>query len=284
MKEKRFLDELIETVKAKKEIDKIPIEVYSKHKHSFKDNYDFKILLLNAPCNGLGDVVFGMKLRNYLTGWYNFDVKIASTKVDNFKTLGEKDENLYRLKGGKSDPFRRFRNLNFVDENGHIITAPEADLILVSPMQMDFDSDYSDVKTLIPYSNRYNTYFFSEYNDSLSKNFDFNTGIGKGRMGLLFTTTGKTKRINSLKNPYVVVYIAETVDRSETCFINFVSMVTKKYCEKYKKFDIVVPPWIGTDLSKDSNMIKKVVNIGKKYYNEINVVTKNEGSFNIYES
>jgi hypothetical protein len=119
VKEKRLLEDLINLIDSKREIfvdDKSPIDVYSQYKHRLGDLSKFKILLLNAPCNGFGDVVFGMKLRNYLKEWYNADVKIASTKVDNFKTLGEKDENLISLKGGKSDQCRRFRHLNFVDK------------------------------------------------------------------------------------------------------------------------------------------------------------------------
>ena len=120
MKQQKFLTEIIKNIKSKKfyKNDKIPIEVYSSHGHNNK-NVKLKILLLNAPCNGFGDVVFAMKLRDYLIEWYpSCTIKIASTKIDNFKSLGEKDENLYQLKGGKSEQCRRFRNLSFVDKKG----------------------------------------------------------------------------------------------------------------------------------------------------------------------
>ena len=151
--EDTLIDGLLKILQKKRgynRFEKLPLQVYQNQKFKFGDLSNLKILILNAPCNGFGDVVFGMKLRNYLHEWYNCDVKIASTKVDNFKSLGEKDENLYQLKGGKSDQCRRFKNLSFVDKNGKKIKTPEADLIFVAPVQMDFDANYSDVKTLLP--------------------------------------------------------------------------------------------------------------------------------------
>ena len=119
MDEDTLIDGLLKILQKKRgynRFEKLPLQVYQNQKFKLGDLSNLKILILNAPCNGFGDVVFGMKLRNYLHEWYNCDVKIASTKVDNFKSLGEKDENLYQLKGGKSDQCRRFKNLSFVDK------------------------------------------------------------------------------------------------------------------------------------------------------------------------
>jgi hypothetical protein len=281
VKEKEILEELILLAKSKKRFslrDKLPIEIYSEYRHRLTNIKNFKILILNTPCHGFGDVVFGMKLRNYIADWYNADVKIASTQINNFKKLGEKDENLYILKGGKSDQCRRFKNLNFVDENDNVIDPPEADLILVAPVQMDFDPDYSDVKRLIPYSNYLNTYFFSEYNDSLNKGFDFNTGVGGERMGLLFTKQQKSKRIDKLKNPYAVSYIfGQDIIGSDKCFISFVEMVCKIYYKKYKKFDIVIVPWVEKELlNEESSLLNRLLKKVNKYYGNINVKTKDE--------
>ena len=113
--ENSLIEGLIKILQKKKGYDryeKLPIQIYQDKKFKFGDLSNLRILILNAPCNGFGDVVFGMKLRNYLHEWYNCDVKIASTKVDNFKSLGEIEENLYELKGGKSDQCRRFKNLH----------------------------------------------------------------------------------------------------------------------------------------------------------------------------
>lgn len=281
MSKTEILSNLLKLASSKRHIlydDKLPIEVYKNydHKSYLKMNASkLKILLLNAPCNGFGDVVFGMKLINYLKEWYNCDVKIATTKVDNFKTLGEKDENLYQLKGGKSDQCRRFKNLNFVDSKGNKINPPQADLIFVAPLQLDFDVNYADVKSLLPYSNYLNTYFFSEYNDHLDKRFDFNTGVGKDRDGMLFTANKPPHKISNLNNPYVLVYIAQSVKGADTCFIRFYDMVLHKYCESYKKFDIVIPPWIADEiLTNQDNLMKKTLQIGSKYYDKIVIKQK----------
>jgi hypothetical protein len=166
----QIIDKIISQLKSTKHyhpLDKLPIQVYQDKRNSTKGFDKLRILLLSNPCNGFGDVVFAMKLRNYLAEWYKCDIKIASTKVDNFKTLGEQDQNLYYLKGGKSDQCRRFRHLNFCDHSGKPIAVPKADLIFVAPLQMDYDANYSDVRALVPYSNTLNTYFFSEYNEFL---------------------------------------------------------------------------------------------------------------------
>ncbi len=41
------------------------------------------------------------------------------------------------------------------------------------------DPCYIDIKKLIPYSDKFNTYFFSEYNDPYPQLFDFPTGLDK---------------------------------------------------------------------------------------------------------
>lgn len=264
----------IDKLKSYSILDKLPIHIYQNKKFNLKGLSGFKILLLCNPCNGFGDIVFAMKLRTYLKEWYNCDVKIASTRIDDFKKLGEKEENLYHLKGGKSDQCRRFRNLHF-SKGDKEITAPVADLVFVAPLQMDYDANYSDVKALVPYSNPLNTYFFSEYNDTLKKDFDFNTGVGKDRCGMLFTDSGKTKKIKGLKNPYAVVYIARDVARSETCFLDFVEMVAKKY-SNLKKLDIVVPPWIAEDILSESKFERKTNQKVEKYFQKVIVKTKDE--------
>jgi hypothetical protein len=207
------------------------------------------ILLLNAPCHGFGDVVFAMKLANYLREWYNADVKILTTKVDNFLSLGENKNNLYNFKSGKNDQCRRFRNLLLPED-----FPPLFDLIFVAPLTADFEISRNDVKSVIPYSNMWNTYFFSEYNDSRKKMFDFSTGIGCGRYGMLFTDPPIFERDIRLKNPYTIAYIAETISGSDKCYRAYFEMICKKYHKIHSKLDIVVPLWIANDFSDTSGL------------------------------
>ena len=71
-----------------------------------------KILLLNTPCNGFGDIVFAMKIADYLEEWYNAKVTIASTSIESFNKLG-RTKNLVSLvsKNKNDQQCRRFKLL-----------------------------------------------------------------------------------------------------------------------------------------------------------------------------
>jgi len=224
-----------------------------------------KILILNSPCFGFGDIVFCIKISNFLKDWYNADVTIATTDPKSFKKLGA--ENVIDLiSKNKGTQCRRFRLLSPSK------TIPKQDLIFVAPVQSDYSPSLSDVKALIPYSNKYNTIFFSEYNSyEENEEFDFSTGVGEDKYGLLFTKYSKTKRLKELKNPYAFAYIAESIYDAEKCFISFIEMVCAKYYKKHKKLDIVIPDSISyfiDDYEKD--ILKRI----KKYYPNIYIKTK----------
>jgi len=129
-----------------------------------------KILILNAPCNGFGDLIFAAKLSKYLQKKYKAKVRIATTLHEGLKNIGFPKSEIVELKAKKIKQCRRFSGLKMEK-------IPQQDLIFVAPLQADFSADFRDVKKIIPYSNRENTFFFSEYNDSLNKGLDFNTGI-----------------------------------------------------------------------------------------------------------
>lgn len=218
-----------------------------------------KILLLNTPCYGFGDVIFAIKLAKYLREWYGCTVHIATTLPDAFKKMKEPTKNIIPLTGGKSSQCRRFSRLKMK-------TTETYDLIFVAPLQADYTINRTDVKKLIKYSNIFNTFFFSEYNDNPSKNFDFPTGVGGKNMGLFLTKTTKGAKVARTKPPYALIYIAESIVSSDKCFLGFMEMVSKKYNTKYNKFEIVVPGWIVEKiLGNKSNIVKRL----KKYYPNI---------------
>ena len=215
-------------------------------------NSGLKILILNSPCYGFGDVVFCLKISTFLRKWYNAQVTIASTDVESFKKLDKNIDIVKLVSRNKGSQCRRFKYLS-VSRN-----IPKHDLIFVAPVPSDYNVNLQDVKYLIPYANKFNTFFFSEYNH-YDEEFDFSTGIGEDRMGLLFTETNNIKRFKSLKNPYSLIYIAETIDDSELCFLSFVNMVCAKYSKKHRYFDIVIPPSIEYFLEDYRNEILKIV-------------------------
>lgn len=229
---------------------------------------NIKILILNTPCNGFGDLIFALKLSKYLRDWYGGTIKIASTISKGLLQLGEKQSNVIHLdtKTGKRTQCRRFARLRTkVDLSGY-------DLYLVAPITADFDADMDDVRRLVPSANRMNTFFFSEYNDILKgKKFDFNTGIGKNRDGLLLTKTPDYKRRPiKLRNPYSLVYVAGSIDRVEKCILSFLEMICDKYEDKYPQFDVVVPSWIV----KEKEVLSIVARDLNDYYPNISLKVK----------
>lgn len=218
---------------------------------------NLSVLIVNLPCNGFGDIVFAMKFRNILKEWYGCKVNILTPQKDSFISLGEDKDNVYQLEGKtKSLQCRRLSNLT------HSEKLPIADIIFVAPLQADFDPSLNDIQNLLPYANKLNTFFISEYNDSLRKKMDFHTGIGKNRYGLLFTDTGDSSPLPELKNPYCVVYIQPKIGNYKQCLYNFVKMVSLKY--KKNNFELVLPTWISKPIAKEifklvSQHFKKII-------------------------
>lgn len=232
-----------------------------------------KILLLNAPCNGFGDLIFALKLSDYLKKWYGASVTLATTFEKGLLNLGADPKYVVGLVGGNRTQCRRFARLKLNRE------IPEQDLIFVAPIQIDFAPDIKDVKKIIPYANIWNTFSFSEYNDSIDKNFTFNTGVGKDRDGVLLTKPSNTRgKPKGLRNPYAVVYVAASLDGLTKCIMSFVEMVAKKYHKKHKKFDIVIPPWFVKE-DMDRQIKLKV----SKYYPNILIVQKDKNPIVISE-
>lgn len=204
-----------------------------KYNSKVPSTQSLKILILCNPCHGFGDVIFATKLKNYIKEWYGITPDIATTTPDLFEKIGEKGA--IKLAGIRGKQCRRFANLK-----GKI---GKYDLLLVAPLMADSDVSFPDIKKLIPYSSPTNTFFFSEYNDEIDKGFDVNTGVGKGRDGLLFVKT-KSNRADIEKynlGVYAFAYIAESIDDSEECFLKFLNMITSKYDNLQQ---IVCPGWI----------------------------------------
>lgn len=236
------------------------------------DTRNLKILILTTPCRNFGDVVFSMKLYRYLLSWYKCDVKIATPDVKDFLMLGFCSESLYKLRGKGEGRIqcRRFRHLSFYTCDDIPLDPPEVDLIFVAPIQADFKVDLRDVKGLLSYANRFNTFHFSEYNDDLRKGHDFPTGIGKERLGLLFNDRPKNME-NKEELPYAVAYLNKDVDFGEKCFLSFVKMILLKY--DYPQFKIMVQKWIAEYILDHP---QKVISLAKKTYDKIIVLRRDK--------
>jgi hypothetical protein len=233
------------------------------------------IVILNAPCNGFGDIIFAMKLAHYIKKWYNVSPKIASTQIKSFIDLGHDEKDMIHLTTDFRDgQCRRFIRLSFP------LDLPVFDVILVAPVSQDFKPSISDVRSKLPYANRMNTLFFSEYNDVLDKEFDFNTGLGKGYDGLFiesFVDLPKKLSINGLlPNRYAVSYIAQRDDACN-CLHSFVKLIVKKYSATHNSFDIVIPNWVEFDSEKSDFYTTgtfAIVRTCLKYFDEVYLQTK----------
>lgn len=229
-----------------------------------------KIVILNTPCNGFGDLMFAHKLALLIRNKYGCRIDIASTHPEKLTLLGENKNNIVALKTkSNNNECRRFK---YLDKSGLKI---KYDLIFVAPVNQDYDPSFRDVRYLIPYSNQFNTFFFSEYNDLLEKNFDFPVGVGKGYFGLLLTKP-KISKITR-KYPYALAYIAGGPGDSHiplwrNCIFGFVQMIAKKY-KNNKVFEIVGPE----SSLKYVYGIKKTILIELigKYFGTIKFISKN---------
>jgi len=231
-------------------------KVFSKDKCGGKCGKNVRILILNATCNGFGDVVFAKKISDYLKKWYSADVTIATTDPKSFISIGVKKKVVrLKIKRDRASYTKHFLDHTEPDESCRrfktlkLPKLPKFDLIFVSPIVANFEVSLRDVKYIIPYATKTNTFFFSEYNDKNRGDTDFPTGIGNKRMGLLFTDQPSMSRYRKLKNPYVMTYIAsqEVVPAASKCMMSFIQMVAKKYSTQHIKLDVVIPDWVGDE-------------------------------------
>jgi hypothetical protein len=224
-----------------------------------------KVLLLTSTCNGFGDVVFSYKLKNYLENWYGnmVRIKIATNNTNAFKSIGEKESNLISLKTRAKDPqCRRFNTMT------SSTSLEDFDLYLIAPITADFKPDFKEIHTLVKNSNKFNTFFLSEYNMPISKDILFNVGIGKGRCGLfLIDSPESPSKISKLNYPYSVIYIAKNDDYLENCYEGFINLLTSKY--KLDRLDIVCPDWMLKIIEHDIDYVLDKVN---EHYSKISYI------------
>jgi hypothetical protein len=247
---------------------KHPHQVWKLFTEPSPDLNKLKVLIINAPCMGYGDIVFASKFSSIVKKWYECDIKILTTQKKAFMSLGFDPENIYEMKSTSKESNCRRLKLMRVYRNGKQTYIPDADLIFVAPLQADFDPDINDVQKIARYSNRFNTFFVSEYNDVLTKKIDFNTGVGGKRLGLLFTDEQKITN-PGITNPFCVIYVAKTISRVKSCIVNFVSMVGKKHSDS--NFEIVIPDWVESE-----NILIPICTALQEYFGTIKIRTKQD--------
>jgi hypothetical protein len=229
------------------------------------DYSNVNILILNTPCEGFGDLIFALKLSKILEYEYKANVKIATTTPDILIKMSGRDDNVYKLAVNINDPEfdkkisqckRYTSDFKIYNKNAEIVSTDKFDLFFDAPIVQNYDPDLSVVQSVIPKANRFNTFFFSEYNDYIEKGFDFNMGIGGNRSGMLFLPKSLIKieekkyiRENlNIKGEFCLIYIAPIKGWKE-CMFNFLKMVFTKY-QQENIFTIICPHFVIQDVKK----------------------------------
>jgi hypothetical protein len=263
-----FEDKLLKKIKSIRSYNKLynlPMDMFHKaNKKGLKPenviSTQVKILILNATCNGFGDIIFALKLFRYLKEWYGdlIDVKIATNNRKRFLGLIGEDEgdNVIRLQlksknkevkggsgrrsGGGEDETQCKRFHQFMPN----VELENFDLYLVAPLTADFKPDFKEIHKLVKNSNRFNTAFLTEYNMPINKDILFNVGVGKKRDGLFLINKPNVvpDKIENLDYPYSIIYVAQNDDYLENCYEGYLELLTSKF--KLDRLDIVVPPWL----------------------------------------
>lgn len=243
-----------------------------------KNNYTkrVRVALINIPCGGFGDIIFAQKISKYLLEWYGIQAEIFTTYPEAHIKLGENPKNIIKSIGSTERECSSIADANFGKKSDKYF-----DLYFVAPLQSNFEPEKDQVIENFKYAHGSNIFFFSEYNTS-EKNFQFPTGIGGNRYGLLLTKPPRVKKYPGLKNPYSLIYIAPNhqIQGATNCYLSFIEMVCAKNYSKIPKLDIIVPTWIIADLKHGISRLEKVV---YPYYSEIIVKTGDDSVQHILE-
>jgi hypothetical protein len=205
-----------------------------------KIRYRPKIAMLNGSCYGFGDIVFTYKLSKYLVEWYDAEVTIFTNNKDGYLSLGMDSGSIVYPRNNV--PISECGSVDVFVFNKRN-TNKKYDLYFISPYIPEENIKMSSFK----HAGYTNTFVFSEYNPYNKTEYDFETGVGGKRLGMLFTEPPLSyKRNIALKNHYVFAYIGNhsPYDDYMDCAMKFIEMVCEKYKNVYKNLDIVVPQWM----------------------------------------
>jgi hypothetical protein len=244
---------------------------------SLKKTKKLRICLYANPCGGNGDIVFSTKLYNYLKKWYGSTIYIITTKPEAFikeKIIPKNKILCLKTPGFKQEECIVTKTLSLYSGecskklSKKQVNALDFDLFFVAPWVSEEIFKYNSLQSIFSYSNAFNTYIFSAYNQDITADtqpFDFITGLGKDRLGLLYTKiTPKTnsallKKVGG-KRRYIITHISQSnvIPKKHPfdCIRNFLKVVFKQY----NNISILVPKFFGInpDFFKDVALKSKV--------------------------
>lgn len=232
------------------------------------------------PCYGFGDVIFALKIYNYIKEWYNIIPTIVTTKPKIFlennidKVICVKIPNK-SYKECDNTRLMRAYSVNMegeCDKQIDLNKEEHFDLILAAPwIGTDYEPDYKALRKIFPYANKFNTFLFSEYNAPDPQKYDFPTGLGKGLYGILLNDIQPAIPQTLLKNPFLMVHMTDDFRSNiPKCFSGFIKLMCRKYSKVIPNLDVVLPKHIVKRKDLVSKLEKWVVDKG--YYDRIIVI------------
>ncbi len=241
---------------------------------------DLKIALFCNPCFGFGDIIFCLKMYHYIKDWYGIECTVFTTKPKAFIENGVKDVMAVKIPRKSYEECANIKGMKVysVNEKGlphkRVNLKTKYDLIFVAPwIGTDFEPKHSAMKQFFPYSNRFNTFLFSEYNAPEPHKYDFPTGIGKGLYGLLITDW-KITHERMVDNPYLMVHLTKDDRVNVTrCFSKFMKLMMEKYSKTNPNLDVILPDMVLNENPKNINKLIKYIT-DNKYYDVVDIITK----------
>lgn len=225
---------------------------------------NLKVAVFVNPCYGFGDVIFALKIHNYIKEWYNIIPTIVTTKPKIFLDNNIKKVICVKIpnKLYKECDNTRLMDAYLVNKRGEcdikidLNTEEHFDLILAAPwIGTDYEPDYRALRRIFPYANKFNTFLFSEYNAPDPHKYDFPTGLGKGLFGILLNDVEPPSPQNLLKNPFLMVHMTEDFRSNiPRCFSGFIKLMCRKYSKAIPNLDVVLPKHI----TKRKDLITKL--------------------------
>jgi len=277
----------IKSTRKFKDLYQIPFKKINPNFDFKKDTKDIRIVLFNNSCWGHGDLVFALKMYNYIKEWYNIESVILASQPKYFLKNGVKFKNVYGIKiptiksyECADTKYMKIYNINKEGDFLRKINKKEFDkpfdLICFCPwIATDFAPEYKTFNKFFPYANRFNSLLFSTYNVEHPERFNFPTGIGKKYLGVLLTEDKNDlpRNYKLLPYPYVMVHISyyHSVDATG-CYANFIKLICKKYYKNNPRLDIVTPTVVLDDLEKLEKLVKYIIK--QNWYDEVEIITK----------
>ena len=265
-----LIKKIIKESKSYSDLYDLSWKIYSSSKIEIKHSDNITIGLFNVPCGGFGDVILTKTFHDYLIEWYpKSKVKICTTGINKYKSIGITD-NLLELKRKDNNNYDDGECSSF--DKLRLNNAPKFDIMFIVPI-INYQFNYNKFRTLIPYSNYFNTFTMSEYNGEFPP-YTLPIGVGNDNLGIMFNNF-KMKQQKLIKKPYALVYIQPSPSwgvHARYCFLSYLEMICKKYYKRYPKFQIIIPDWIHEDINYDNQFYYKFKNIVQKYYKNLKII------------